>query len=151
MLTARSSLALFCYPTLTSVAPGTSSSARSELMYVSKSFAFAFRTILACSCVEVILLNGCTTCTLTNHLEKRLNGNAVLNKSLGKHSAKHSFTVTNFPSLKLDGNHKRILRGVLNKFWNQHLTKQQLYGHLRPISQTIRLSLMHSLITMYII
>ena len=26
---------------------------------------------------------------------------------------------------------------VLNKSWKQHLSKQQLYGHLPPISQTM--------------
>ena len=28
---------------------------------------------------------------------------------------------------------------VLNKSWKQHPTRRQLYGHLPPISQTIRL------------
>ena len=30
-------------------------------------------------------------------------------------------------------------RAVLNKFWKQHPTKQQLYGHLPPISKTIQI------------
>ena len=38
---------------------------------------------------------------------------------------------------KLDGNYTRILRVVLNKSWRQHPTKQQLYGHLPPITKTI--------------
>ena len=37
----------------------------------------------------------------------------------------------------LDGNYRKILCAVLNKYWNQHSTKLQLYGHLPPISQTI--------------
>ena len=37
---------------------------------------------------------------------------------------------------KLDGNYIKSLHAVLNKSWKQHSTKQQLYGHLPPISQT---------------
>ena len=56
-----------------------------------------------------ILLYGCTTWTLTKHMEK-----------------------------KLDGNYTRMLRVILNKSWRQHPTKQQLYGHLPPITKTIQ-------------
>ena len=59
--------------------------------------------------VTSILLYGCTTWTLTKRLEK-----------------------------KLDGNYTRMLRAILNKSWRQHLTKQQLYGHLPPITKTIQ-------------
>ena len=59
--------------------------------------------------VVSILLYGCTTWTLT--------------KRLGK---------------KLDGNYTRMLRGILNKFWQQHPTRRQLYGHLPPMTKTIR-------------
>ena len=59
--------------------------------------------------VESILLYGCTTRTLTKRMEK-----------------------------KLDGNYSRMLRAILNKSWSQHLTKQQLYGHLPPITKTIQ-------------
>ena len=38
----------------------------------------------------------------------------------------------------LDRNYTRMLHTVWNKSWKQHLTKQQLYGHLLPISQTIK-------------
>ena len=38
---------------------------------------------------------------------------------------------------KLDGNYTRMLHAVLNKSWRQHPTKQQLYGHLLPISSKI--------------
>ena len=31
-----------------------------------------------------------------------------------------------------------MLQAILNKSWRQHLTKQQLYGHLPPISKTIQ-------------
>ena len=57
-----------------------------------------------------ILLYGCTTWTLTKHVEK-----------------------------KLDGNCTRMLRAVLNKSWKQHPTKQQLYSYLLPISKTIQI------------
>ena len=56
-----------------------------------------------------ILLYGCTTWTLTKQMEK-----------------------------KLDGNYTRILRVILNKSWRQHPTKQQVYGHLPPITTTTK-------------
>ena len=59
--------------------------------------------------VVLILLYGCTTWMLTKHLEK-----------------------------KLDGNYTKMLQAVLNKSWRQHPTKQQLYGHLSPITKTIQ-------------
>ena len=31
----------------------------------------------------------------------------------------------------------KVMCAVLNKSWNQHPTKKQVYGHLPPISQTI--------------
>ena len=39
---------------------------------------------------------------------------------------------------KLNGNYTKMLCAVLNKSWKQHPTKQQLYGYLAPISQTIQ-------------
>ena len=39
---------------------------------------------------------------------------------------------------KLQGNHTRILRVILNKSWRQHLTKLQLYGHLPLFPKTIQ-------------
>ena len=59
--------------------------------------------------VASILLYGCTTWTLTKRLEK-----------------------------KLDGNYTRMLRAILNKSWQQHPTRRQLYGHLPPITKTIQ-------------
>ena len=56
-----------------------------------------------------ILLYGCTIWTLTKRLEK-----------------------------KLDCNYTWMLRAILNKFWRQHPTKNQLYGHLSPITKTIQ-------------
>ena len=56
-----------------------------------------------------ILLSGCTTSTLTKRLEK-----------------------------KLDDNYTRMLRAILNKSWQQHPTRHQLYGHLPPITKTIQ-------------
>ena len=60
--------------------------------------------------VMSLLLYGCTTWTLTKHMEK-----------------------------KLDGNYTRLLRAILNKSWRQHATNQQLYGHLPPITKTIKI------------
>ena len=59
--------------------------------------------------VMSILLYGCTTWTLTKRLEK-----------------------------KIDGNYTRMLQAILNKSWQQHPTKYQLYGHLPPITKTIQ-------------
>ena len=59
--------------------------------------------------VMSILLYGCTTWTLTKRMEKKLNGN-----------------------------YTRMLRAILDKSWRQHPTKQQLYGHLLPITKTIK-------------
>ena len=56
-----------------------------------------------------ILLYGCTTWMLTKLLEK-----------------------------KLDGNYTRMLRTILNWSYRQHPTKQQLYGHLPPITISIQ-------------
>ena len=38
---------------------------------------------------------------------------------------------------KPDGNYARMLHAILNTSWKQHPTKQQLHGHLLPISQTM--------------
>ena len=57
----------------------------------------------------LILLYGCTTWTLTKRLEK-----------------------------KLDSNYTRMLRAILNRSWQQHSTRCQLYGHLPPITKTIQ-------------
>ena len=59
--------------------------------------------------VVSILLYGCTTWTLTKWLEK-----------------------------KLDSNYTRMLRAILNKSWQQHPTRHQLYGHLPPIAKTMQ-------------
>ena len=59
--------------------------------------------------VVSILLYGCTTWTLTKRPEK-----------------------------KLDGNYTRMLRTILNKSWQQHPTRHQLYGHLPSITKTIQ-------------
>ena len=40
--------------------------------------------------------------------------------------------------LLLDGNYTRMLRAILNKSWRQHPTRQKLYGHLPPITETIQ-------------
>ena len=59
--------------------------------------------------VVSILLYGCTTWTPTKRMEK-----------------------------KLDGNYTRMLRAISNKSWRQHPTNQHLYGHLPPITTTIK-------------
>ena len=39
---------------------------------------------------------------------------------------------------KLDGNYTKMPLAILNKSWKQHPTKQHLYNHLPPVSQTIQ-------------
>ena len=39
---------------------------------------------------------------------------------------------------KLDGNYTRMLRAILDKSWQEHPTKHQLYGHLPPITKSIQ-------------
>ena len=39
---------------------------------------------------------------------------------------------------KLDANYTKMLWAILNKSWRQHPTKQQLYGHLPPITKTVQ-------------
>ena len=40
---------------------------------------------------------------------------------------------------KFDSNYIRMLRAILNKSRKQHPTKQQVYGHLPPITKTIKI------------
>ena len=47
-------------------------------------------------------------------------------------------TLTKRLERKLDGNYTRMLRAILNKSWQQHLARHQLYGHLPPITKTIQ-------------
>ena len=50
-----------------------------------------------------------------------------------------TWTLTKRMEKKLDGNYTRMLRAILNKSWRQHpLKQQQLYGHLTPITKTIK-------------
>ena len=39
---------------------------------------------------------------------------------------------------KIDSNYTRMLRAILNRSWQQHSTRRQLYGHLPPITKTIQ-------------
>ena len=50
----------------------------------------------------------------------------------------NAWTQTKRMKKKHDGNYTRMLRAILNKSWRQHPTKQQLYGHLPPITKTIK-------------
>ena len=49
-----------------------------------------------------------------------------------------SWTLTKRLEKKLDGNYTRMQRAILNKSRRPHHTKQQLYGHLPPITKTIQ-------------
>ena len=50
-----------------------------------------------------------------------------------------AWTLTKRKEWKLDGNYTSMMRTILNKFSRQHPTKQQLYGHLPPISKIIQI------------
>ena len=47
-------------------------------------------------------------------------------------------TLTKHREKKLDGYYTRMLRAVLNKSLKQLLSKQQLFGHLLTILQTVK-------------
>ena len=49
-----------------------------------------------------------------------------------------TWMLTKYIERKLNRNHKKMLRATLNKSWKKHPMKQQLYGHLCPISKTIQ-------------
>ena len=53
-----------------------------------------------------------------------------------KHTQTH--TLTKRLEKKLDGKYTRRLRAILNKSWQQHPTRRQLYSHLPPITKTIQ-------------
>ena len=59
--------------------------------------------------IEPVLLYGSETWTLTNTMEKRI-----------------------------DGCYTRLLRTALNIHWSQHITNTQLYGNLPPVSNKIK-------------
>ena len=59
--------------------------------------------------VVSILLYGCTTWTLSKRPEK-----------------------------KLYGKYTKMLRAIVNESWRPHPTRHQLYGHLPPITKTIK-------------
>ena len=50
----------------------------------------------------------------------------------------NTLTLTKRMKKKLDENYTIMLGAILNKSWYQHPTKQQLYGHLQPITKTIK-------------
>ena len=50
-----------------------------------------------------------------------------------------TWTLTKCKEKKLDSNYTRMLWGIFNKSWRQHPTRQQLYGHLPPITKTIKI------------
>ena len=49
------------------------------------------------------------------------------------------WTQTKRMGKELDSNYIRMMPAILNKFWRQHPTKQQLYDHLPPITKTIKI------------
>ena len=50
-----------------------------------------------------------------------------------------TWTLTNRMEKKLEGNYTRMLRAVLNKSWRQHPTKHQMQCHRPSITKTIHI------------
>ena len=57
-----------------------------------------------------------------------LNGNGIRSSFLGRQFYRSTLYI-----------YTRMLRAILTKSWRQHPTKHQLYGHLPPITKTIKL------------
>ena len=53
-------------------------------------------------------------------------------------SCRYCCMLTKCMEKKLDGHYKKMLRAILNKFWRQHPSQQQLCGHLQLITKTIQ-------------
>ena len=49
------------------------------------------------------------------------------------------WTLTKRIEKKLDDNCRRMIRAIPKNTWDKHLTKQQLYAHLHPITKTIQI------------
>ena len=49
-----------------------------------------------------------------------------------------TWTLTKRREKKLDGNYTKMLQETLEKSWQQHPIRHQLYGHLRPLTKTIQ-------------
>ena len=73
---------------------------------------------------------------LTDKMKRSLFQAAVLSILLYGYT---TWTLTKRMEKKLDGNYSKRLRAILNKSWRQHPTKKQLYGHLPPITKTIKI------------
>ena len=82
----------------------------SYLILIMYTQGFKSSCLILIICMQLYsFIYGCTTWMLTKRLEK-----------------------------KLDSNYTRMLRAILNKSWRQHPTRQQLYGHLPPITKSIQ-------------
>ena len=53
-------------------------------------------------------------------------------------SVRSDFHIIDSLLIAVHGNYSRMLRAILNKSWQQHPTRHQLYGHLPPITKTIQ-------------
>ena len=73
---------------------------------------------------------------LTNKMKRSFLQAAVVSILLYRCS---TWTLTKRMEKKLDGNYTRMLRAILSKSLRQHPTKQQLYGHLPPITKTSKI------------
>ena len=76
-----------------------------------------------------------TRCSHLSEVYRRLNETPFL---LGSGRVNTTWMLTKRLEKKLDGNYTRMLWAILNKSWQQHPTRHQLYGHLPPITKTIQ-------------
>ena len=89
---------------------------------------------------EPLLLAAQNNAIRTNHIKARIYRTLQNNKLW--HGILYIYiyiwTLTKRLEKKLDGKYTRMLRAIMNKSWQQHPTRHQLYGHLPPITKTIQ-------------
>ena len=101
-------------------------------LFNAKSCLYIYIYIYVCVCVCVCVCVICKWKVFSNILNN--------SKLICLHTVKWftTWTLTKRLEKKLDGNYTRMLRAILNKSWQQHPTRHQLYGHLPPITKTIQ-------------
>ena len=85
--------------------------------------------------LAVLFLSIIWKSNLTDKMKRSLFQAAVVSVLLYRCT---TWTQTKLLEKKLDGNYTRMLRAILNKSWQQHPTRRQLYGHLPPVTKTIQ-------------
>ena len=106
--------------------------------------------LISCDCmfVDAFYILKCYSCDWFSEQKSRKNrtessliniADAALSQTcVSLKSVCTTWTLTKRLEKKLDGNYTRMLRAILNKSWQQHPTRHQLYGHLPPITKSIQ-------------